>query len=179
MKKLIEIHADENFFMARLTIPQAAPSKCALLLAGTWASYGGFYMTFSCPWGQVSYTIPHVYRGILRFNVWKMRKQLNRFLMYFKRGPVYADWSAYYRVDHVSDRGCIKFSNGREAVRWAKAQDEDYDTEVSFGYEWSDAESYAEYRRAVDAEKDTGYRVLSRDHLMEAHEDGHPHHVYC
>lgn len=169
MKKLISVYKDDRFFMATLRIPQAAPSKpIPLLLAGTWGAYGGYHLTLSLPIFTVSYHIKWVYRGMVDYWLSRMRKQLNRFLMGLRRTPVYAEWSAYYRVDHVSRSGARCFPNGKAALEWARSHDEDYDSEVSFGYRWCDEGTYLSYRG-----EDRG-----RDYLMEAHEDGHPHCVY-
>ena len=169
--KLFEMHNSDGFFMARLHIPQAAPSKWAFLVAGTWAAYGGYYMTVSCPMFQFSFTIPKVYKGMVEFNKYRVKKELNLFLMKFKRTPVYANWRCYYRVDHVEEWGCCKFANGLEAVKWAKNNDEDDDSETSFGYSWGTADDYAGYEAAQRREKETGYRQLSRDYGMEAFEN--------
>lgn len=169
MKKLFKVHSNDNFFLCTLRIPQAAPSEAIpFAVAGTWSNRGGYYVSFSSPIFSVSFTVKGVYRGMVDYKLSRIRKRFNCFLMGLRRTPVYAQWSAYYRVDHVSRSGARCFPNGKAALAWAKSHDEDYDSEVSFGYRWCNEATYRSYEGEDH----------SRDYLSEAHEDGHSHCVY-
>jgi len=159
----VQVQGRDGFYVVRLF---------TFLLVGTWAAYGGYYMTFSCPWFTGSFTIPRVYRGMVDFRLFRLRKAIRFAFLSLKPTPVYADWRCVYHVDPYEEWGVRRFNSGLAAVKWAKAQDADYDSESSFSYHWATEEDFVQYQRAVKKEKETGYRQLSRDHQLEAFEDG-------
>ena len=168
MSKLISTIATDGACIVNVNIPQDG-EPFRLCFAGIINSGGGWYASVRVGRGEVVgkrfYRTPGEWiRDRVVYPLKRLKLMLNPF-------PVYAGWRNYWMVDHVESWGVKRFSCGLSYVRWADRERREADENL-FSCWLEDRDAYEAHERAVQREKDTGYRQTSRDYGLEAFENG-------